>query len=113
MDYNKLEETLTLDIQKIEELEDFYGILSLFKLGSHYRFLTKKVKGNLITGTAQKKLIIKLLNSYSLEELNQLLNDLQTEKQMKMSLMDLKKIKETEEVDDVIVKSLVEILTKE
>jgi len=113
MDYNKLEKTLNLDIQKIEDMEDFYGILSLFKLSSHYRFLSKKVKGSLITGLAQKKLIIKLLNSYSLEELNQLLNDLQTEKQVKMSLMDLKKIKESEEVDDVLVKALVEILTKE
>lgn len=113
MNYKKLEETINLDIQKIEDLENFYGSLNLFELGSHYRLLLKKIKGSLITASTQKKLIQKLLMIFSLEELNQLLNDLQTEKQVKMSLLDLKKFKETGEIDDVLVKFLVEILTKE
>lgn len=113
MNYDKLEETINLDIQKIESLEDFYGGLNLFELGSHYCLLLKKIKGSFITGSAQKKLLQKLINSCDLEELNQLLNDLQTEKQVKISLLDLKKFKETGEIDDVLVKFLVEILTKE
>lgn len=53
-----------------------------------------------------------LINGFKKRQ-NQLLNDLQTEKQVKISLLDLKKFKETGEIDDVLVKSLVEILTKE
>lgn len=113
MNFNKVEETIEIDIQKIEKIEEIYGSFNMFQLGSNYRSLLKKIKRDFISSSVMKKIIKKIIRNASIEELNKLLNDLQTEKRIKISLKELKSLIKNNEMDDTLSKAIIEIVTKE
>ncbi|MBW9213191.1 MULTISPECIES: hypothetical protein [Terrabacteria group] len=108
MDFTKLEETIELDISRLEQFEKENSLFKYLGLASHFSSLKYKVNRNLVNSFTQKKLVIHYLKTAGKKELIQLVNDLQNEKRLKVTLKDL----ENKQIGDELMNGILELITK-
>lgn len=112
MDFNKLEETIELDISKIERFERDTSMFGYLGLASHYSALDHKVNRNLVNCSTQKNLVLHYLRTTSKEGLVQLVNDLQNEKRIKVAIKDLEICANEKDIEDSLMNGILELITK-